>query len=54
MAEHIKKLMKREKKVKIYSKTPVDMLTINKLAVLGKISPDIIRLDGRKAAEEGK
>ena len=43
LTEHIKKLMKREKKVKIYSKTPVDMLTINKLAVLGKISPDIIR-----------
>ena len=30
------------------------MPTIKKLAVLGTISPDIIGLDEKKAAEEGK
>ena len=54
LAEHIKKLMKRDKKRKICSKATVDTPSRNKLTVLGTISPDIIRLDEKKTAEEGK
>ena len=44
MKEHIKKLMKRDKKRKISVKLPVDIPTRNKLTALGTISQDIIRL----------
>ena len=54
MAEHIKKLIKRYKKIKISAKPPVDMPTRKKLNVSGAISPDIIILDAKKTAEEGK
>ena len=54
LAEHIKKLMKRDKKRKIFSKATVDTPSRNKLTVLGTISTDIIRLDAKKTAEEGK
>ena len=54
LADNIKKLTKRYKNRKIFAKITVDMPTRNKLAVLGTISPDIIRSDAKKAAEEGK
>ena len=54
LAEHIKNLMKGEKKRKISAKPPVDMPTRKKITVLGTISPDIIRLDAKKTAVEGK
>ena len=53
LTEHIKNLMKRGNKIQISDKLPVDILTRNKLEVLGTISPDIIILDTKKAAEEG-
>ena len=53
LVEHIKKLMKRDKNRKISAKPSVDITTRNKLTVLGTISPDIIRLDAKKTAEEG-
>ena len=53
LADHINKLMKTGKKINISAKPPVDMPTRKKLAVLGTISLDIIRLD-EKTAEEGK
>ena len=54
LVEHIRKLMKRYKKINISAKPPVDMPTIRKLTVLSTISPDIIRLYAKKAAKEGK
>ena len=47
LSEHIDKLNERDKKRKIYDKPPVDMPTRKKLAVLGTISPDIIRLEAK-------
>ena len=54
MENNIKKVMKTEKKRNISAKPLVDMTTRKKLTLLGTISPDIIRLDGKKTAEEGK
>ena len=48
MAELIKKLIKRDKKMNISAKPPVDIPTRKKLTVLGTISMDIIRLDAKK------
>ena len=53
LAEYIKKLMKREKKIKISAKPLVDILTRKKLTVLGTISPGIIRLDAKKHLRKG-
>ena len=53
LEKQIKKLMKRDKKINIYAKPPVDMPTRKKLTVLGKISPDIIRLDAKKQRRKG-
>ena len=49
LAEHTKKLLKREKKRNIYAKPPIDMPTRKKLTVMGTISPDIIRLDKKNS-----
>ena len=46
--------MKKDKKIKISNKPLVDMPTRTKLTVLGTISPYIIRLDTKKAADEGE
>ena len=46
--------MKRDKKIKIYAKLPVDIPTRNIFAVLGTISPDIIISGAKKSAKEGK
>ena len=48
LANHIKKLMKRDKKRKISAKPLGDMPTRKKITLLGTISPDIIRLDAKK------
>ena len=43
--------MKRDKKRKISAKPLVDMPTRKKLALVGTISPDIIRLDEKTGRE---
>ena len=48
MVNHIKKLMKRDKKRKISAKPLVEMPTRKKLTLVGTISSDIIRLDANK------
>ena len=53
LAEHIKKLMKREKKRNISAKARVDIPTRKKLAVLGTISLDIIRWDAKNQRRKG-
>ena len=50
LAENIKTLIKSYNKRKIYAKPLGDMLTRKKLAVLGPVSLDIIRLDANNVA----
>ena len=54
LTKHIKMLIKRGKKIKIYDNSTVDIPTRNIFAVLGTISPDIIISGAKKSAKEGK